>query len=1244
MHTLVFLLWWSCCVSAREIIVSEKGNDTSSCLEERNSLVSCQSLVKVSEYVTSHKLNNVIIRINDTNYTLQGVANFSGVHNITITGMGHSLTQINCNSLNSSGAGMAFDNSSHIILKSFMICDCGATITNVNKHRKRFTGNGTAIQIIDCSQVTVLGIVVYRSISQGLTFINTGSTVQVIDSHFINNTINNSRSHWLGGGGLQVIFYKVENLIMNTNYIIANSVFKYNQASVLKDRVFHKRTEHSYSCERGGGIRVIFDNDACGNSSITLKNSTFEGNIASFGGGMLILLTRAMSNSSIKLWGNLFKGNTGLVGGGGLAVSTTTLSNLYPINNMIKILNTSFVNNLGLYGGGISIDGSCISKIEQFNSFDCVNCIFEENSAQIGAAVSVASTDKGSQFITDTCFTDSKFKNNIVIKYVSGILNGNQNGAFYITEVHVTFAGTTNFTGNNGTALYIESAGYSTKAKFEANSFVYFANNSGYQGGAIVLVGKSSLYSSDNCYYYFWNNTATTLGGAICALTNNHLISSIYFDSCFLQLQNYKGIHKNISYYFHNNRASFGYIDIYATSIDNCNFLCGNPLGKSFFDKDCYGNFTFTESVKSFNSTRHIVTAPKNFTIDFEGVVTPGIAAPLKIVQYDEVGGDVSHMFPITARIQSSSQNAAKVDPSYVVIHNNSIIILGFPNDEGELLLENSKFTLNVKFQLTDCNPGFVFNNQTLKCTCSNNDYLKVQCEANGSAAIASNYWAGYDSENVTQANLLTGLCITLLCNPTINCNNNNQLCSLPNARELEKHICGENRHKRLCGRCVTNKTVYYHSASYTCGHITYCQYGIPIYIATEILPVTIIFLVILLFNISLTSGALYSFVFYAQVLSRLIVSAFNIIHINHQHHLTKAIVDALQFVLGVFVFDIQGDRLGFCIFQTDSMMNLFMIKYATLAYAFLLVLATILIMRLHSCYSCVKLCRRCGRRNIRGSIVDGLSAFLVLCYFQCAVITSQILAPSQLYGIGRTWNTTVSLFDGELDYLKGDHLWYAVPALLCIIFILIPPPTILILEPILTKLFSMDFFANTPLNWYYNRLRLKLMPFLDSFQACFKDRHRYFAGFYFLYRLVFILIISIPFQDPRQFSIFSIYFFMFIIHLHVFLQPYKNKCHDRLEISLFVIIIISLLTITPSSHMLNGTALIIMQLLLISLSIGYIVVYITIKIYQKLAALRMKKETPVSRECIEVSNDSLPYRLLNDNNEVAISNSYRTF
>ena len=71
---------------------------------------------------------------------------------------------------------------------------------------------------------------------------------------------------------------------------------------------------------------------------------------------------------------------------------------------------------------------------------------------------------------------------------------------------------------------------------------------------------------------------------------------------------------------------------------------------------------------------------------------------------------------------------------------------------------------------------------------------------------------------------------------------------------------------------------------------------------------------------------------------------------------------------------------------------------------------------------------------------------------------------------------------------------------------------------------------------------------------------------------------------------------------------------------------------------------MIIVQLLMIFLSIGYMVVYTIIKIYQKLSSLK-KKETPVSRECNDI-NDSLPYRLLNDNNndEVAISNSNKTF
>ena len=116
--------------------------------------------------------------------------------------------------------------------------------------------------------------------------------------------------------------------------------------------------------------------------------------------------------------------------------------------------------------------------------------------------------------------------------------------------------------------------------------------------------------------------------------------------------------------------------------------------------------------------------------------------------------------------------------------------------------------TLTARFNLSFCGPGFEFHNESLKCTCSKN-YKSIQCE-NESAAIASNYWAGYINDT-TPDHLLTGLCVTELCNPN-NRDHGQPTCSLPpmaDEQALEKHIC------------VDNTSVYYHSASYTCGNNT---------------------------------------------------------------------------------------------------------------------------------------------------------------------------------------------------------------------------------------------------------------------------------------------------------------------------------------------------------------------------------------------------------------------------------------
>ena len=152
-------------------------------------------------------------------------------------------------------------------------------------------------------------------------------------------------------------------------------------------------------------------------------------------------------------------------------------------------------------------------------------------------------------------------------------------------------------------------------------------------------------------------------------------------------------------------------------------------------------------------------------------------------MQYDEFGDDVSKLFLFTARVQSSRENA-----KVAYYHNNSIMVVGFPGDEGELLLESSTYTLTARFNLSFCGPGFEFHNESLKCACSKN-YKSIQCE-NESAAIASNYWAGYMNDT-TPDHLLTGLCVTELCNPN-NRDHGQPTCNLPpmaDEQALEKQI-----------------------------------------------------------------------------------------------------------------------------------------------------------------------------------------------------------------------------------------------------------------------------------------------------------------------------------------------------------------------------------------------------------------------------------------------------------------------
>lgn len=87
------------------------------------------------------------------------------------------------------------------------------------------------------------------------------------------------------------------------------------------------------------------------------------------------------------------------------------------------------------------------------------------------------------------------------------------------------------------------------------------------------------------------------------------------------------------------------------------------------------------------------------------------------------------------------------------------------------------------------------------------------------------------------------------------------------NLLELNDFMCGPlNRTGFLCKDCIDGFGVSYTSLDYQCCNCSNVWYGIPLYLAIEFLPATILFLIILISNVHVTSAPLTCFVMCVQL------------------------------------------------------------------------------------------------------------------------------------------------------------------------------------------------------------------------------------------------------------------------------------------------------------------------------------------------------------------------------------------
>ena len=195
-------------------------------------------------------------------------------------------------------------------------------------------------------------------------------------------------------------------------------------------------------------------------------------------------------------------------------------------------------------------------------------------------------------------------------------------------------------------------------------------------------------------------------------------------------------------------------------------------------------------------------------------------------------------------------------------------------------LLVQLAFSLRLSTSVSGyCKPGFVANvTETgsldqASCVCSGHMSAIVKCNLeDGKAEMANGYCMTFEFEtNVT----VVGKC-PYNGNYSVTKHGSNALYrNLPDSVfELEEYLCGSfNREGLLCSVCKENFSLPLISYSMDCVQCdqSVVHYGWIVYFGVRIIPVTILYIVIIVFDIQLAKSPLNAYILYCQVVVNII-------------------------------------------------------------------------------------------------------------------------------------------------------------------------------------------------------------------------------------------------------------------------------------------------------------------------------------------------------------------------------------
>ena len=345
---------------------------------------------------------------------------------------------------------------------------------------------------------------------------------------------------------------------------------------------------------------------------------------------------------------------------------------------------------------------------------------------------------------------------------------------------------------------------------------------------------------------------------------------------------------------------------------------------------------------------------------------------------------------------------------------------------------------------------------------------------------------------------------------------------------DLNENMCGPlNRKGVVCSECIDGFGLSVSSFGYKCTNCSGVWYAVPLTLFLEFVPVTLFYLFIVVFQITVTSPPMPCFIMTAQFILYTVDSRRIDMKFNDYGGTLSLIFEIVRTFYGLFNLDFfRYITPSLCLSSRLQSIHITFLRFIIAFYPLFLIFITWLLVKLHDRNMRLIVClwrpfHKCfvrirKRWDCKTDLVDVFITFLILSYYKFMSLVSALVDEGYITkydNFGNMSTTTQARVDLSLSYVSSDHLPYVLFSWL---FMLI----FTFLSPLLLLLYPIKMFRSCLSKCHLNSFTINI--FTDKIQSCYRNGldggrdMRSFSAFYFILRMS-VHILSLLFHDTLK-------------------------------------------------------------------------------------------------------------------------------